>query len=226
MAETHEDRMARLDTYRREHRIIRNAWTREDDGRHLACLLAAYSPEAGAAKTASACPAEAMPTWVAHLTVWIDDCGTEAACGPRVDRWIEFLRRTGDMDHDVLRRLDYKVRAVCLRFCLPHAGMAAGVVSSVLALCEDASRGEPVTGEQWAAAAAEAEAWAAADAEAEAWAAAAWAAADAVAAWAAADAVVVRASASAWDTAEALAAARAAAEDRLASLILDCVEAV
>ena len=72
--------MNQLQQYIDEGRLIRNAWTGTDaEGRHTACLLAAIAPVCGEEESASVCPAEVMPEWLAHLTPWMDDNGTSGA---------------------------------------------------------------------------------------------------------------------------------------------------
>ena len=83
----------RLETYHREGRLIRHAWTGTDDqGREAACLLAALVPECGAKESSSVCPASVLPPWLAHLTPWIDDAGTAEAWPGVVTRYVAILR--------------------------------------------------------------------------------------------------------------------------------------
>lgn len=86
---THADRIASLRSAVEDDRVIHSAWTREEEGRHLVCLLAAYSPEAGEAETATACPADVIPAWLAHLLVRIDDNtpSTPEYRQPMLRRW-------------------------------------------------------------------------------------------------------------------------------------------
>ena len=89
------ERLDRLDAMIASGSIIRGAWT---DGHERACLLAALSPEAGVAESATACPAEVMPPWMAHLTVWIDDNPSEGAWPALVGRYAALARRWHALD--------------------------------------------------------------------------------------------------------------------------------
>jgi len=90
----------RLDLYIEEGRLIRHAWTREEEGRHHACLLAALAPETGEVESADACPADLMPVWLAHVTVWLDDAGTEEAWSGHVRRYASLARRWHVLDKE------------------------------------------------------------------------------------------------------------------------------
>jgi hypothetical protein len=250
-----DSRLSRLDTLIAEGRLVRQEWAGHDaSGRETACLLAALSPEAGVKESAGACPATVMPSWLAHLTPWIDDAGT-------LEHWPEVVRRYASLAHrwNVLSqeswtRLDYRVRAICVREAMRHTTDAGTLAAcdTVGALCDRTAVGD--TGEKdWAtagaaAAAAKSAAWsAAAAAKSAAWSAAAaaksaaWSATAAAksAAWSATWAAAAAAAAAAWAAraaaraAEAAAAARAAraeaaateAADRLIDAILDAIEA-
>ena len=64
------DRLALADAAHSEGRIIQNSWRKQADGRELVCALAAFGPDIN---SASDCPADLMPTWLAHLVPAIDD---------------------------------------------------------------------------------------------------------------------------------------------------------
>jgi len=109
------ERLDALDVAIKRDEVLRGAWARKRNGRQLACLLGHISPEAAAAKDASACPAETLDPWLAHLLPYIDD-----ACSRR--RRYEFLRRTAavlrrwhQLPAGVRRRLDYECRAIAVR---------------------------------------------------------------------------------------------------------------
>lgn len=155
-----DERLARLDTMIAEDRIIRGSWTCSDaQGRSMACLLAAISPEVAESEDpqawtargsrAAMCPASVIPTWLALLTSGIND-GPSAAAWPNIiRRYAAVIRQAAVLTEEDWRRLDYAVRAVALRVALPHAGRRSAVVESVLALCDRAARGEVVSGEDW-----------------------------------------------------------------------------
>ena len=79
-------RLNRLDKLIAEDRIVRGTWTGVADGKKTACLLAALSPESGEQQTATACPSDVMPVWLAHLTPSMDDSGS-------IEAWPAFIRR-------------------------------------------------------------------------------------------------------------------------------------
>jgi hypothetical protein len=224
------DRIERLQTLRREHRLIRNKWNDKDaDGRELACLLVALSPECGKAEDPSACPASVIARWFAHLTPWLDDAGTQAAWEGMVTRYVAIVARWHELTPERDRCLEYAVRALCVREAMRHTSDASvlAVCERVATLCEGVAAGGAIDAPAFAAAAARAS-WAAVAAEA---AVAAAAAAAAWVAWAAeADAAAV-ARASAWVWAAAAAWATSAAgvraavsADRLTGAILGACE--
>lgn len=222
-----------LNHYISQGRLIRRAWVDIDEhGRKTACLLAALSPDVCRAHDAGACPADIMPQWLAYLTPWMDDDGTEEAWLFMVKRYAAVAGRWHVLSDETWRRLDYTARRIAVEDCLPLAGSAASAVECILALLRLSEQGARVLGSEWDAA--WAAAWAGADAVADAAAeaaarAAAWAIADAAAeaagratgaAWAVADA----ASAAARAAADAAGAAEAAAVDRITAAILTAIE--
>ena len=65
------DRIALARSYHSENRIIQNSWRRQgDDGRELVCALAAFGSDIN---SASQCPKDLMPEWLAQLIPTIDD---------------------------------------------------------------------------------------------------------------------------------------------------------
>ena len=175
----------KLNQYIDEGRLIRHAWTSSDEqGRETACLLAAMSPEVAASRDSSACPADIMPQWLAHLTPWMDDAGSIGAWPSMVRRYAAVAARWHVLSKETWRRLDYTARRISLEDCLPLAGDATPEAEGVLTLLRRAEAGDTVESVKWKAAAWAA--WAAEDAAAEA-AADATAEAAAKAAWAAAD---------------------------------------
>jgi hypothetical protein len=227
------ERTDRLDAMLREGRIIRHAWT---EGHDRACLLAALSPEAGAAESAAACPAEIMPPWLAHLTPWLDDAPSTQAWPSIVARYAALARRWGVLDDEGWERVRIAALVVIVTEARSHvAPEYASVLQAIYGVLGWLRRGAPESEREAAAASADAAARAArivarmaadaasADAAAVAGDAAASAAA-ADAAWASAEAAAWAARAAAWAARAARAAAEAAAADRIAAGVLDCVE--
>jgi len=200
----------RLETYQREGRLIRNAWTGTDEQcRATACLLAALVPDCGVAGDAGVCPASVLPPWLAHLTPWIDDAGTVEAWPGVVTRYVAILR-AWNLDDAQSARCDYLCRALIVREARSHTTDARTVAAcdTVIGLCDRAAAGDNPTSQEWAAARAAARAAASYAARDAAWAATAGAGFAAKAARAAArDA----AGDAAWAAGAAGAAARAAA---------------
>ena len=158
---THEQRAARLRQYIDEDRLLRYAWTDDSDGRHRACLLAALAPECGEARSASACPADVMPPWLAHLTLEIDDRGSEEAWPAMVRWYAACAARWHVLDAAAWER----VRVAHLLECLIIAREAVTEDRwGVLAALDEVVRllREGGTEQEWAAA--RAAAWAAAEA--------------------------------------------------------------
>jgi hypothetical protein len=151
--------------------VCRKRWTLSRDGRHLACLLATIAPATGEQKAASACPADLIPPWLAHLTPWIDDAGSEEQWPATIRRYAELLRASTVLAPEAWRRLDYRCRAVAVREARTHTTDAQilTTIDGMLALLDRAGSGEAVTEQEWRAAAyayayAYAAAYAAADA--------------------------------------------------------------
>jgi len=165
-----------------------------------------------------------MPQWLAYLTPWIDDAPSDEAWEELVARYAELASRWHVLEAEDWRRLDYAVRAVCLREAMLHTQdeKTLGVCRRVLDLCDREAQGEPIDTKTWSAArraAPEAAAWVA-------WAVGAAAEVPGTAV-AAAKAAAIKAAAEAQAgpvaTTEEMAARRIAA-DRLIAAILDTIE--
>ena len=209
----------KLNQYIAEGRLIRHAWTGSDkQGRQTACLLAAMSPEVASSSDASACPAHIMPEWLASLTPWMDDSGSDDAWHGMVRRYAAVAARWHVLSDEIWRRLDYTARRIALEDCLQFSGNVAPVVEGVIALLRRAEAGADVARSEWVAATAAAwDVWAATKAAASA----AWVP------WAAEEATAAVAEAAAWvaaNAAKAAAAASDAAADRITAAILAAIE--
>lgn len=153
------ERLDRLDTYIREGRLLRRAWANEEGGRARACLLAALSPEVGAAEDPQACPAALMPSWLACMTVWLDDAGSEAAWPAMVVRYASLARRWDVLDDVAWRRVDYSARAGVLREAralVPDDGSSLRALDALLALLDRAAQGEEIEATAWSSSTSEA----------------------------------------------------------------------
>jgi hypothetical protein len=139
--------------YLRDGRLLRSAWTDTDDqGREMACLLAAIVPECGTQQTSEACPAGLMPQWMASLTVFIDDRGTDEAWPRTVERYVSLLRRSYVLSESAWTRLDYRCRRVAVLEARPAVmpkpdSLAA--IDVVLTLLDRAIASDMPTDAEW-----------------------------------------------------------------------------
>jgi hypothetical protein len=139
--------------YLREGRLLRGGWTGLDNqGRETACLLAAIVPECGRRKSAAVCPSSLMPPWMASLTVFIDDKGTDEAWPRTVVRYVSLLRRSRALSESAWTRLDYRCRRVAVLEARPAAmpkpdSLAA--IDVVLTLLDRAIASDMPTDAEW-----------------------------------------------------------------------------
>ena len=158
---TYDDRLARLDTLLAEGRITHNEWTGTDrQGREVACLLAALSPEAGEHKCADACPAEVMPAWLAHLTPWMDDNVSARYRPTLLRRYADLAHRWHALTDEDWRRPDYRCRAIAVREARRYTDntRVIAAIDGVLLLLDRAADGGEVSTQEWAVVRAAAEA--------------------------------------------------------------------
>jgi hypothetical protein len=113
-------RIDRLDAMLRENRLIRGAWT---ESHERVCLLAALSPEAGDAQSASACPSEVMPRWMAHLTPWIDDQPSDEAWPQIITRYALLARRWNMLDTEAWERVRRDALTVIVKESRNHVAL-------------------------------------------------------------------------------------------------------
>lgn len=130
----------RLNKFIAEGRLLRGLWHDTDsDGRERACLMAAMYPACGEQATERACPVSLMPGWLASLSVWIDDNGTNA-------KWLEHVKRYAAVIPDVvalpaerLEALSRQVRVIIIREAVSHVtvdewGVRAACEQTIAAL--------------------------------------------------------------------------------------------
>lgn len=146
---TEQAHIDRLDAALDAGLVCRRAWAHTSAGVRRACLLATLAPECGEAQSASACPADVMPAWMAHLVPRIDDCGTAAEWPRLMRRFAAALRHCATLDDEGWRRLDYRCRAVALREVPAPAAGHRAAVESALSLFDREGRGDAVTGDEW-----------------------------------------------------------------------------
>jgi len=208
MSLTMQERLERLDTAIAEGRVIHGFWRREEDGRELVCLLAALSPETAEREKASACPASVMPAWLAELTPHMDDYVSDRYRPELIRRYAALAHRWHVLTADAWQRCEWSSRRVALVEARAHTrdDRAIDVCNRAIVLIDRCLAGDPPTDLEWEAAAE-----------------AASAAASAAASLASMSAASLAASAAA--SLASMSAARAAAWDRMASGILDAIEA-
>ena len=116
-----ESRIRRLNEMMEEGRIIRNDWVSSDEqGRETACLLAALSPEVGEAESPTACPAEVMPAWLAHITPWLDDSGSYTEWPRMIRRYAACAARWSALDEAAWRRVEVVARRASVVEAMSH----------------------------------------------------------------------------------------------------------
>ena len=229
-----QDRIDNLNRHLENGTLIRNEW---GDGKERACLLAALSQEVACGTNAIYCPAEVMPKWLAHLTPWMDDSGTDEAWPEMVRRYAGLAARWHGLDSATWARLDFTARKIALLDC---RDLNPDVLDRVIWLIDRAIDGDMPSDSEWKAARTRAlivsvsrTSLPAADSAARAAYAAAAAAADVAAraecADVAADVAAAAARAAYADVAVATyadvaVATYAAAADRITSAILDAIE--
>ena len=133
-------RVERLHTLIKENRVIRNAWVGTDEqGRETACLLAALSPEVAEQETASACPAELMPAWLAHFTPWMADFTSYEAWPVLVRRYAACAARWSTLDNAAWRRVEVALRRASVVEAMSHTTdeRVLNVSRTVLAWLDD-----------------------------------------------------------------------------------------
>jgi hypothetical protein len=139
-----------LNQYIAEGRLLRNEWTGTDKhGWEAACLLAALSPEVARFGDSHACPANIMPKWLAHLTPWMDDEGSDDAWLGMVKRYAAVAGRWHVLSDEIWRELDYTARRIALENCISLHDEASSVKEKVLALLHRAEAGESVAEWEW-----------------------------------------------------------------------------
>ncbi len=119
--------------------LIRGKWTGTDEqGRHTVCLLAAMVPQCGSDQSASACPADVMPMWLAHLTPRLDDNGSDEAWPGMVKRFASLAARWHTLDVAAWQRVQFTWLAAVVRDAAKHTTDPAAVCicNRVAALCD------------------------------------------------------------------------------------------
>ena len=144
--------MRTVHRYIDEGRLVRRAWRATDaDGRELVCLLAALAPQVLEYEDPADCPADVMPPWLAHLTPWIDDAGTQANWAEVVNRFANASTKWHILSDAAWQVLDWRCRAIAVReACAATRDQAVReACTGVLELLERAITGAEVPTEQW-----------------------------------------------------------------------------
>ena len=86
----------RLCQYVEEGRILRHRWSDGgSEGWKKVCLLTALEPMCAVEMSPNACPEDVLPAWVAHLTPWMNDAGSENAWPTVVRRYAAVIGKVG-----------------------------------------------------------------------------------------------------------------------------------
>jgi hypothetical protein len=137
------ERCARLDTFIEEGRLIRGDWEENRDGREYVCLLVALSPEVVSVSPYSGlpeanieeCPADVMPAWLANLTPWIDDTGTEEEWPTVIQRYAALAKRWGVLYPAEWEQLACETQALFVRSVIGYVEPFENYVQRALDLC-------------------------------------------------------------------------------------------
>jgi len=94
-----------------------------------------------------------MPQWLAYLTAWLEGAtsDSDAMWKELVTRYVRLASRWHVLDAEDWRRLDYAVRAVCLKEAMRHTQdeKTLRVCKHVLDLCDQEAQGERVDAKTW-----------------------------------------------------------------------------
>lgn len=85
----YSERLARLERFYEEGRLVRNDW---GDGEECACLLSALCPEALTPPRTHAVPADVMPAWVPPYVLLLADSADDVAWPPIKRRFVRVAR--------------------------------------------------------------------------------------------------------------------------------------
>lgn len=150
---TNAERIAQLDQYIAENRILRMKWVSKS-GRKRACLLAALVPEVasnGKFHGIDRCPASVLPMWLALITPDLDDSVTKAYWPTFLRDYASTIRRIYVLieqkrwtQHD-WNKQNYLARAAVLRLALSFAGDHRDMISEVIDHCERVGRRNKIT---------------------------------------------------------------------------------
>jgi len=91
------------------------------DGRETACLISAAWPPCAQAQSASVCPADVMPAWLAHLTPRIADYGSVEAWEPTMRRYAGLMSRWHVLDDAAWERAHRATKLAIVREARMHA---------------------------------------------------------------------------------------------------------
>jgi len=143
--------VARLDRAIAAGDVIRGQWTSTEDGRARACLLAALVPACGVEKTATACPAEVLPPWLAECVPWIDDAGTEGAWPEMIRDFAALLCDSASAPAELWPRLNLHWRSVAIAEAMAHTSnpTVLRICAEVAAMLDAALAGESIDPEAW-----------------------------------------------------------------------------
>ena len=128
------------------HHLERGTLLRHDfgDGRDTACLISAAHPPCAAAESPALCPAELMPAWLAYLTPFIDDRGSDAAWEPTIRRYAALMARWHVLSPEAWERAHRAVKVAILVEAKSHVTVDTwGVTEAIDAVIAWLEKGAP-----------------------------------------------------------------------------------
>lgn len=121
-----QERFDRLELAAEEGRTCRRSWTCSDGVQERLSALLHVAPEcriSSGGGDPSRCPVRLMPSWFAHLTVWIDDSGSDLLHREKLVRYARVMRnatvafRKEDWEH-----LELKIRRLAVSWVAKSSG--------------------------------------------------------------------------------------------------------
>jgi hypothetical protein len=156
MPTTYEEAIENLKCHFKEDRIIRGAWKDVNrNGRETACLLAAMVPDCGKSEKVEMCPAHVMPQWLAEVTLFIDDMGTQEEWKKTaIPRYVDLASRWHILSQNEWDRLFYWMKWAVLNLVSKHpipGGPTTwlSVCSDMMSVLDKKVRGQSILPEDW-----------------------------------------------------------------------------
>ena len=128
--------------------LLRGYW---GDGHERACWLSALAPVTASRRSASACPAEIMPEWLAHLTMRMDDLGSDGVWHETATRYAGLSARWSVLSTADWNGLDWAAQRIALEIGGPLEGPLFSLgCEAVVEMLRRAEAGDDVDKKEWA----------------------------------------------------------------------------